>query len=56
MAIGLVKKAMTVAEVLVERHFPSQMKISGWLSRCYSGRIATRAIRRCRTHQKVYAM
>jgi transposase-like protein len=56
MAIGLMEKAMTVGEVLAERHFPSQAKISAWLLRCYFGRITTRAIRGCRSHEKTYAM
>ena len=33
---------MTVGEVLAERCFPDQVGISGWVARCYCGRIATR--------------
>jgi hypothetical protein len=42
--------------VLSERLLPAQIGISGWISRCYFGRIATRAIERCRSHRAVYAM
>ena len=47
---------MTVGEVLAKRHFPSAAKISGWLSRCYFGRIETRAMQGCRVHQNSYAI
>jgi transposase-like protein len=56
MALGLRRRAMTVHEVLSERLLPTQIGISGWISRCYFGRIATRAIERCRSHRAVYAM
>ena len=55
-ALGLIPRAMTVGEVLAERCFPDHIGISGWLSRCYFGRIATRAIERCHSHRAVYAM
>jgi hypothetical protein len=55
-ALGLIRRAMTVGEVLTERCFPDQIGISGWVSRCYWGRIATRAIERCHSHRAVYAM
>jgi hypothetical protein len=54
--LGLIKAAMTVREVLAERCFPEQVGVSGWLARCYFGEIATRAIERCRSHRKVYAI
>jgi len=56
MALGLMRKCMTVGEVLAKRHFPSAAKISGWLSRCYFGRIETRAMQGCRVHQNSYAI
>ena len=56
MALGLKRRAMTVHEVLSERLLPGTVGISGWISRCYFGRIATRAIERCRSHRAVYAM
>ena len=55
-ALGLIRRAMTVGEVLAERCFPERVGISGWVSRCYFGRIATRAIQRSRSHRSVYAM
>jgi hypothetical protein len=55
-ALGLIRRAMTVGEVLSERCFPERSGISGWVSRCYFGRIATRAIERCHSHRAVYAM
>jgi transposase-like protein len=54
--LGLTQRAMTVAEVLAERFFPEDVGLSGWLSRCYIGQIATRAIRKCRSHEAVYAI
>jgi hypothetical protein len=47
---------MTVGEVLKERCFPNEIGISGWVSHCYFGRIATRAIERCHSHGAVYAI
>jgi len=47
---------MTVAEVLAARCFPDKVGISEWVSRCYFGRIETRAIERCDSHRAVYAM
>ena len=55
-ALGLIRRAMTVEEVLAERCFPGKVGISGWISRCYFGQIATRAIERCHSHRAVYAM
>jgi hypothetical protein len=55
-ALGLIRKAMTVGEVLTERYFPDQIGISGWVSRCYFGRIATRSIESCQSHEAVYAI
>jgi hypothetical protein len=55
-ALGLIRRAMTVGEVLSRRCFPDLVGISGWLSRCYFRRIATRAIEKCRPHRRVYAM
>ena len=55
-ALGIIRSAMTVGEVLAERCFPDRVGISSWVSRCYWGRIATRAIERCHSHCPVYAM
>jgi hypothetical protein len=56
LALGLIERAMTVSEVLAKRLFPNEVGISGWVARCYFGRIATRAIERCRSHRAVYAI
>ena len=50
-AIGLIRRAMTVGEILAKRHFPCRSKISGWLAECYFGRIRTRAIGNCVRHE-----
>ena len=55
-ALGLIRRAMTVAQVLAERCFPDKVRISGWLARCYFGRIATRTIPTCHSHRAIYAM
>jgi transposase-like protein len=55
-ALGLIRRAMTVQEVLSERCFPDRGGILGWISRCYFGQIATRAIERCQSHHAVYAV
>jgi transposase-like protein len=55
-ALGLIRRALTVGEVLAARCFPDHVGISGWVSRCYYGRIATRAIDRCHSHRAVYAI
>jgi hypothetical protein len=54
--LGLIPRAMTAGEVLAERFFPEQAGISGWASRCYFGKIATRVIARCHSYRAVYAM
>ena len=56
MALGLTRRRMTVGEVLAKRYFPGGANISGWLSRCYFGRIGTRAMPGCREHQNSYAI
>ncbi len=55
-ALGLIRRAMAVGDVLSARCFPDRVGISGWTSRCYFGQIATRAIERCHSHRAVYAM
>jgi len=53
-ALGLIEQALTVGEVLSRRRFPHRIGLEGWMSRCYFGRIATRAIRTCRIHSAVF--
>jgi hypothetical protein len=55
-ALGLIPRALSVTEILSERHFPEREKVSGWLEACYFGRIKTRAIEHCVEHTARYAM
>jgi len=54
--LGLIKKRLSVKQVLKTRIFPHRAKLSGWLSECYFGRIETRAIEKCVHHQARYAV
>jgi hypothetical protein len=54
-ALGLIRRALSVEEVLGRREFVDRVGISGWLSRCYFGRIPTRAIKSCVSHTARYA-
>ena len=54
--IGLIKQALTVPGILSKRLFADRAKLSGWLERCYFGRIETRAIEHCRTHEARFAV
>jgi hypothetical protein len=54
--LGLIPKRLRVADVLRARRFPWQVSLSGWLERCYYGRIPTRRIPRCRSHRLRYAV
>jgi transposase-like protein len=55
-ALGLIEAALSVKQVLAERQFPDRIGISGWLSRCYFGRIPTRMIANCIGHDARYAI
>ena len=50
-ALGLIRRALDVNEILRERLFPDVEGISGWLSACYFGAIPTRAIERWEIHR-----
>jgi len=52
-ALGLIDRALTVSEILKERIFP--WKLTGWLERCYYGRIETAVLPINRTHELTYA-
>ena len=54
--LGIIRRAWTVPKVLSERLFPERVGISGWVSRCYFGRIRTRAIEGCVVHAARYAV
>ena len=55
-ALGLIPRALGVRELLAARRFPWRQALSPWLERCYFGRIATRALARCRSHTLRYAV
>jgi hypothetical protein len=54
--LGLIPKRLRVEDILRTRRFPWRFELSGWLERCYYGRIPTRRIPHCRTHRLRYAV
>ncbi len=54
-ALGITKRPLGLLEILARRLFPERVGITGWLKRCYEGRIRTRAIERCEAHRARYA-
>ena len=54
--LGLIKAALSVKVVLKERLFPDRERLGEWVSKCYFGGIATRAIPRGRIHRAQYAV
>ncbi len=55
-ALGIVKRTLSVQDVLARRRWPGRSRISGWLAECYFGRIPTRAIAHGRVHDARYAI
>jgi hypothetical protein len=55
-AIAAVERRLTVDEILGRRRFPWRQDLSGWLKRCYFGRIPTRSLPRLRVHECAYAI
>jgi transposase-like protein len=53
--LGMIDRALTVADVLRQRLFPDRVVLSPWLSSCYFAQIKTRAIEHCKAHQARYA-
>ena len=53
--LGLTRKRLRVSEILQTRLFPDPIQRGSWLERCYSGRIATRRMRRIRVHSPRFA-
>jgi hypothetical protein len=51
----LIGKRLSIAKILENRLFPSQMELSSWVSRCYDGRIKTRRLERNRIYQPAFA-
>lgn len=54
-ALGLIQKRHSIAQILENRLFPSQMALSKWVRRCYDGRISTRRLERNRIHRPALA-
>jgi transposase-like protein len=54
--IGVLPRALTLAEVLRERLFPWKQPLRGWLEDCYFARIPTRPIPNARAHALRYAV
>jgi len=50
-AIGVIGNRLTPGQILTQRLFPSRIRLSRWLERCYAGRIPTRRMERIRIHQ-----
>jgi transposase-like protein len=55
-AIGVIDAALTLSEVLEQRLFPWRAPLSGWIERCYFGRIPTRRWTRLRSHELRHAV
>ena len=55
MALGLAKSPLRIEQILGERLFHSEIRLSEWLKDCFFGRIPTRAIKKCAGHRTKYA-
>jgi hypothetical protein len=55
-AIGVISERLSISDVLAQRRFPWRASLSGWLERCYFGRIPTRRWTRLRSHDLAYAV
>ena len=56
MALGILKTALRVEQVLGARLHPERFSLCGWAQDCYFGRIPTRAIEKCAPHRAKYAV
>ena len=54
--IGITEKRLAPREVLAARILPWRVGLEGWLERCYFGRVRTRCLARCRSHDLAYAV
>ena len=54
--IGVIPRRMEVDDLLRTRLFPWRVGLTGWLARCYEGRIRTRCLPRCRVHTPRFAV
>jgi len=53
--MGVTKRKLSVEEILGTRLFPSRVKVSGWLKRCYEGRIPTRRLGSVTAYRPAFA-
>ena len=53
--LGAIEERLTPERLLRMRLFPWQFRLRGWLARCYAGRIPTRCLSSCRSHELRYA-
>jgi transposase-like protein len=53
--LGLIRKRISIVQILEKRLFPSQMNLSSWVRRCYEGRISTRRLEKNRIYQPAFA-
>ena len=53
--LGVIRRRLSISDILGSRLFPNQIELSAWLRRCYDGRIMTRRLDRNRTHQPAFA-
>ncbi len=54
--IGVVPRRLTVREILAKRLIPGDGELTGWLERCYWGRIPSRRLTRICFHQAKFAV
>ncbi len=54
--LGVIRRRLSVEEILAWRRFPWRAELSRWLSRCYFGRISTRRLPGAREHGLRYAV
>lgn len=53
--LAIVRRRISIEEILAARRFPTRVALSGWLERCYFARVPTRALPRARAHHLRYA-
>lgn len=50
-ALGLIQKTLSIANILEQRIFPSRVEVSKWVKQCYDGRISTRRLKTNRIYE-----
>ena len=53
--LELIKRRLSLAQILSMRLFPSRIELSTWVRRCYDGRIRTRRLETNRSYQPAFA-